>query len=63
MNFVANDLGVDTIELGGKNCQHMEPALGEIGDVAFMADVLAEIRKGTDKGRRWAAGAARGGEP
>jgi aldehyde:ferredoxin oxidoreductase len=62
MNFVANDLGVDTIELGGMIGVLMEAGLGAFGDTKFMADVLTQIFKGTDKGRLWSQGAARVGE-
>jgi len=62
MNFLANDLGVDTIELGATIGVLMEAGVGRFGDVKFMADVLAEIRKGSDSGRLWAQGTARVGE-
>ncbi|MBI2207210.1 MAG: aldehyde ferredoxin oxidoreductase [Candidatus Rokubacteria bacterium] len=62
LNFVANDLGVDTIETGGTIGVLMEAGLGVFGDKKFMADVLAEIGTGTANGRLWAQGAARVGE-
>jgi aldehyde:ferredoxin oxidoreductase len=62
MNYIANDLGVDTIETGAMIAVLMEAGLGAFGDVKFMADVLAEIRQGTEKGRVWAQGTARVGE-
>jgi aldehyde:ferredoxin oxidoreductase len=62
LNFLANDLGVDTIELGATLAVLMEAGLGVFGDVKFMADCLAEIRSGTEKGRIWAQGTARVGE-
>ena len=62
LNYVANDLGVDTIELGATLAVLMEAGLGEFGDVKFMTDCLVEIRKGTEKGRLWAQGTARVGE-
>jgi len=40
----------------------MEAGLGAFGDVRFMADCLAEIRKGSEKGRIWAQGTWRVGE-
>src|SRR5437762_10047034 len=61
LNFVANDLGVDTIELGGMLGVLMEAGLGRFGDVKFMTDVLAEIRAGSDRGRLWAQRTARRG--
>jgi len=62
LNYVANDLGVDTIELGATLAVLMEAGLGKFGDVKFMTDCLVEIRKGTEKGRLWAQGTARVGE-
>src|SRR5215470_18118176 len=41
MNFLANDLGVDTIELGATLAVLMEAGLGAFGDVKFMADCMA----------------------
>ena len=61
LNYIANDLGVDTIETGATLAVLMEAGLGAFGDVKFMADCLAEIRQGTDKGRLWAQGTARVG--
>ena len=62
LNFIANDLGVDTIELGAMLGVLMEAGLGAFGDVKFMAECLREIRAGTEKGRLWAQGTARVGE-
>jgi aldehyde:ferredoxin oxidoreductase len=62
LNYVANDLGVDTIELGAMLAVLMEAGLGAFGDAKFMADCLVEIRNGTDNGRLWAQGTARVGE-
>ncbi len=62
LNFIANDLGVDTIELGAMLGVLMEAGLGAFGDVKFMAGCLREIRAGTEKGRLWAQGTARVGE-
>jgi aldehyde:ferredoxin oxidoreductase len=62
LNFIANDLGVDTIEVGAMLAVLMEAGLGGFGDARFMADCLAEIKQGTELGRRWAAGTARVGE-
>jgi len=61
LNFVANDLGVDTIETGAMLAVLMEAGLGRFGDAKFMADCLAEVRQGTENGRIWAQGTARGG--
>jgi aldehyde:ferredoxin oxidoreductase len=62
MNYIANDLGVDTIETGAMIAVLMDAGLGAFGDVKFMADCLAEIRQGTEKGKLWAQGTARVGE-
>ena len=62
LNFIANDLGVDTIEVGAMLGVLMEAGLGVFGDVKFMTDALAEIRTGTPNGRIWAQGTARVGE-
>ena len=62
LNYLANDLGVDTIELGAMLAVLMEAGLGLFGDIKFMTDCLVEIRKGTEKGKLWAQGTARVGE-
>ncbi len=61
LNFVANDLGVDSIELGATLGVLMEAGLGAFGDVKFMTACLREIRAGTEKGQLWAQGTARVG--
>lgn len=58
LNEIANDLGVDTIELGGMIGVLMEAGLAPFGDVDFMVQVLKDIREGTEKGRIYAAGTA-----
>ena len=62
LNFIANDLGVDTIETGAMLAVLMEAGLGAFGDARFMAECLAEIGRGTDNGRVWAQGTWRVGE-
>src|SRR5438105_13820873 len=62
MNYLANDLGVDTIELGATLAVPVEAGLGKFGDVKFMADCMAEMRKGSETGKLWAQGSARVGE-
>lgn len=62
LNYVANDLGIDTIELGGTIGVLMEAGLGEFGDTKFMHSVLDQLRNGDDKGRMYAQGTARVGE-
>ncbi len=59
VNAIANDLGIDSIEAGATIGVLMEAGVGEFGDVQFMADVLEEVRKGTEKGRLYAQGTAR----
>jgi len=61
VNFVANDLGIDSIETGAMLGVLMEAGVGQFGDVEFMLAVLDEIRQGTAQGRLWAQGAARVG--
>lgn len=62
VNFLANDLGIDTIETGATLAVLMEAGLAEFGDVDFMVKALAEIKQGTENGRLWAQGTARVGE-
>ena len=50
MNYIANDLGVDTIETGAMIAVLMKAGLGAFGDVAFMAGCLAEIQAGPRTG-------------
>ncbi|MFK7890601.1 MAG: aldehyde ferredoxin oxidoreductase C-terminal domain-containing protein [Granulosicoccus sp.] len=61
LNYVANDLGIDTIELGGTVGVLMEAGVGEFGDVPFMYQVLDDLRAGNEKGRLYAQGTARVG--
>ncbi|MDA1324410.1 MAG: aldehyde ferredoxin oxidoreductase [Proteobacteria bacterium] len=62
LNNIANDLGIDTIELGATLGVLMESGQGAFGDLAFMAAALEDIRKGTERGRLLAQGTARVGE-
>lgn len=62
LNKIANDLGVDTIELGGMIGVLMEAGKGEFGDVKFMESVLEEMRKGSEDGKLYAQGTAVVGE-
>ena len=61
LNAVANDLGVDTIDLGAMLGVLMEAGVGAFGDVGFMHRALEEMRQGTAQGRLFAQGAARVG--
>jgi aldehyde:ferredoxin oxidoreductase len=62
LNAVANDLGIDTIELGATLGVLMEAGQGAFGDVAFMAAALQDIRLGNERGRLLAQGTAHVGE-
>jgi aldehyde:ferredoxin oxidoreductase len=62
LNTVANDLGVDTIEIGATLGILMDAGFAEYGDVAFMADALKDLGGSTDRGRLLAQGTARVGE-
>ena len=61
VNAVANDLGVDTIEVGAMLGVLMEAGLGAFGDVEFMLKAMEDIRQGSERGRIFAQGAARAG--
>lgn len=62
LNYIANDLGIDTIETGAMIAVLMDAGLGNFGDVEFMVNVLKEIRLGSEEGKIWAQGTARVGE-
>ena len=62
LNFVANDLGIDTIETGAMMAVLLDAGLAEFGDVEFLESVLEEIRAGTENGLLWAQGTARVGD-
>ncbi len=62
LNHTANDLGVDSIELGAMIGVLMEAGLGSFGDVEFMKGVLEDLRTGNKRGRIYAQGTARVGE-
>jgi aldehyde:ferredoxin oxidoreductase len=62
LNETVNDLGCDTIEVGAAFGIMMDVGQAEFGDVQFMADALEDIRKGNERGRILAQGAARVGE-
>ena len=61
LNETANDLGVDSIELGATIAVLMEAGDGAFGDLPFMQACLEEIRSGSEKGRFYATGTARVG--
>ncbi|MEM6987310.1 MAG: aldehyde ferredoxin oxidoreductase C-terminal domain-containing protein [Pseudomonadota bacterium] len=57
VNWIANDLGVDTIETGAMLAVLMDAGLAAFGDVDFMAKVMDEdLRCGTEEGKLWAQG-------
>jgi aldehyde:ferredoxin oxidoreductase len=61
LNAAANDLGVDTIEVGATLGVLMDAGEAEFGDLAFMTEALEDIRRGNDRGRLLAQGTARVG--
>ena len=62
LNEVANDLGVDSIELGATIAVVMEAGEGEFGDTVFMSQCLDDIRAGNERGRLLAQGTSRVGK-
>lgn len=62
LNNIANDLGIDTIEVGATLGVLMEGGQAVFGDAGFMADALEDIGKGNENGRLLAQGTARVGE-
>ena len=62
LNAVANDLGIDTIEVGATLSTLMDAGLGAFGDKAFMLAVLEDLRQGSERGKLLAQGTARVGE-
>ena len=62
LNNIANDLGIDTIELGATLGVLMESGEGAFGDVAFMAAALEDMRTGSERGKILAQGTARVGK-
>ncbi len=62
LNVIANDLGIDTIEVGATLGVMMEAGEGEFGDTGFMAKALEDVRQGNERGRMIAQGTTRVGE-
>ncbi len=57
VNWLANDLGIDTIETGAMIAVLMDAGLASFGDVEFMVKVLdQDLRRGTEDGKLWAQG-------
>jgi aldehyde:ferredoxin oxidoreductase len=61
VNAEANDLGVDTIEVGATLGVLMEASQGRFGDVGFMLQAMQDLRRGNERGRLLAQGTARVG--
>jgi len=61
LNGVANDLGVDTIEVGATLGVLMEAGQGAFGDLGFMMQAMEDMRCGNERGRLLAQGTARVG--
>jgi aldehyde:ferredoxin oxidoreductase len=61
LNYIANDLGIDTIETGAMLAVLMDAGQAQFGDTRFMTESLVEIRMGTERGRLLAQGTARVG--
>jgi aldehyde:ferredoxin oxidoreductase len=62
LNAAANDLGVDTIELGATLGVMMEAGLAPFGDMAFLLAAIGDLRLGNARGQLIELGAARAGE-
>ncbi len=62
INNIANDLGIDTIEIGATLAVMMDAGEGAFGDTEFMKKALEDVRKGTERGRMIAQGTTRVGE-
>jgi aldehyde:ferredoxin oxidoreductase len=62
LNWEANDLGLDSIEIGAALAVAADAGLWELGDAARAMALLAEIRQGTPLGRLLGSGAAATGQ-
>lgn len=62
LNNVANELGIDSIEIGAVLGILMDSGKAKFGDTDFMAAALEDVRIGNENGRFLAQGAARVGE-
>ena len=51
LNAVCNDLGIDTIEIGGMLGALMDAGHAEFGDVEFLGQALDDIAQGNERGR------------
>ncbi len=62
LNADANDLGIDTIELGAMLGMLMDAGQAAFGDVGFLSAAIEDIRAGNERGRLLAQGTARVGD-
>ena len=62
LNETANDLGIDTIEVGAMIAMLMDGGQAEFGDMEFMKQCLEDIRVGNERGQLLAQGTARVGK-
>lgn len=62
LNWLANDLGLDTIELGGSLGVMAEAGMVEFGDFAGFQGIVEEVYQGKLRGRLAGNGAQRAGE-
>ncbi len=62
LNYIANDMGVDTIETGAMLAVLMEAGQAQFGDIDFMTRMMEEIRQGSEQGRLLAQGTAHVGD-
>lgn len=62
LNWIANDLGLDTIELGGTLGVMAEAGMVEFGDVDGFRTIMEEVYTGGLRGRLAGNGAQRAGE-
>ncbi|MFT7586991.1 MAG: aldehyde:ferredoxin oxidoreductase [Cellvibrionaceae bacterium] len=62
LNYLANNLGVDTIETGAMLAVAMEAGQAEFGDVEFMTQAMAEMMVGSELGKLYASGTYRVGK-
>lgn len=62
LNWACNDIGLDTIEMGGALGVAMEGGLASFGDAGAALDLLEEVRQGTPLGRVLGNGAGITGE-
>jgi aldehyde:ferredoxin oxidoreductase len=62
LNYIANDLGVDSIEAGATIGMLMGAGFAEFGDIDFILAALEDVRCGNERGRILAQGTARAAE-